>query len=324
MPPKITIIGLGLIGGSLGLALRRAQVPYEIVGHARHRSTTARARQRGAIDKGADSLPEAVDGAKLVIVATPPAAMEEVFRAMAPFLAPGGVVTDTASTKGQVMAWAAELLPAEVHFVGGHPMAGKETSGIDAAEADLFQGCIYCLVPSLRASAEAIEMVVGLVGVVSGRPYFVDAAEHDSFVAAISHLPFILSAALVNTTTASAAWREMGRLAAGGFRDTSRLAAGDPTMYRDICRTNRESILRWMDACMAELGRLRRLIEGGDEGLEQAFRQAKEAREGWEQLRREGLPPAERAGPFPSLGASVGHLFLGGGLGPKPRPDNKP
>ncbi|MCL4459001.1 MAG: prephenate dehydrogenase/arogenate dehydrogenase family protein [Chloroflexi bacterium] len=305
----ITIIGLGLIGGSLGLALQRTKLGYEIIGHDLDPGTAAEARKRGAIDKAEWNLPAAVSKATLVIIATPVGAVKDTLRDIATYLPRGCVVTDTASTKQQVLAWADEMLPEGVSFVGGHPMAGKEVSGIAAADPDLFIGCTYCLLPSPGATAEAVSLVANLVSAIGAKPYFIDPVEHDSFVAAISHLPFILSTALVNTTAHSPAWREISRLAAGGFHDASRLASGDPIMYRDICLTNRDGLLRWMETFLHELEDMRQLIASGDERLEMVFQEAKEARDKWQSSKSEEWPGvAETLSP----GEQMRHMFLGG------------
>ncbi|MBI2938859.1 MAG: prephenate dehydrogenase/arogenate dehydrogenase family protein [Chloroflexi bacterium] len=281
MTLRVTIIGLGLIGGSIGLALRQGKADAEIAGHTRNFDRARLAQKRGAIDRAEWNLPAAVERADLVVVATPAAAVREVFAHIAPHLRAGAVVTDVASTKQQVLAWAEELLPPSVSFVGGHPMAGKEQAGIEAADAALFQGCVYCVLPGRGASDEAVNLVLKLVEAVGGRPYFLDPAEHDSYVAAISHLPFLLSATLVNAVATSPAWRDLSRLAAGGFRDVTRLASGDPVMHRDICATNRESIRRWVEQFRRELDRMAGLIAADEAGLEAAFDQAKKRRDEW-------------------------------------------
>ncbi len=308
--PKITIIGLGLIGGSLGMALKQAGGGYEIVGHDRSPEVGGKAKRRGAVDRAEWNLPQAVADAALVVIATPAGAVEQVLRDIAPHLHPDCVVTDTASTKAQIVAAAPRLLPAGVSFVGGHPMAGKETSGIEEAEAGLFQGSTYCVVPSPGARDEAVSLVVGLVGAVGAKPLFIDPVEHDSYVAAISHLPYLAAVSLVKVAAGSPAWRDIAKVAATGFRDTTRVASGDTTMHRDICLTNREALLHWLDAYLGEVARLRAVLADGDSGaLEQALRQAKEARDDW-QRGREGRP-ARAADGFGG-GDQLRQLLVGG------------
>lgn len=279
---RIAIIGLGLIGGSMGLALRR--VGEEVVGFARRAEVASRALELGAVDRTEGGLISAVQGAGIVILATPAMAMKGILAEIGGGLREGSVVTDTASTKSAVMGWAEESLPPSVSFIGGHPLAGKETSGIEAADGDLFHGCTYCLVPGQSATGEAIATVEGVVKRIGAEPLVIDASEHDSLVAGISHLPLLISVALVAATTKSPLWPAMARLAASGYRDLTRLASGDPVMSRDICLTNREPILRWIDDYIEEVGKLRHLISEGGEKLDEAFKRAREEREGWLQM----------------------------------------
>ncbi len=286
---RIAIIGLGLIGGSMGLALRRAEEGFEVVGFARRPEVASRALELGAVDRTEGSLISAVKGADVVLMATPAMAMKEILAEIGVSLREGSIVTDTASTKDKVMVWAEETLPPSVSFIGGHPMAGKETSGIETADGDLFQGCTYCLIAGSGAAKEARDTVAGLVRQIGANPLFIDASEHDSLVAGISHLPLLISVALITATTKSPSWPEMARLAASGFRDLTRLASGDPRMSRDICLTNRDPILHWIDDYIEEMRALRCLVsEGGVKGdggesekLEEAFIRAREEREGW-------------------------------------------
>jgi prephenate dehydrogenase len=285
---RITIIGMGMIGTSLGMALRSAdekEAPLgqiQVIGYDKSNRATSDARGRLAIDREVRSLGEALREAQLVVVAVPVQAVREVFTAIAPVLPSGCVVTDVASVKSQVMDWARELLPATVEFVGGHPMAGKERSGASAAEPDLFKGAVYCLTPSPRARQGAIDLVDAMVRQIGAKPYFIDPDEHDAYVAGVSHLPFLLSTALIELTTASPGWKEMAPLAATGFRDVSRLASGDPEMHRDICITNRVALSRWLDDAARLLLDLRDQVEAGDgDRLLALFERAREARESW-------------------------------------------
>lgn len=283
---RIAIVGLGLIGGSMGLALRRAGADFEVVGFARRTEVASLALELGAVDRAEVSLTSAVRDADLVLIATPTMAIKGILADIGGSLRQGSIVTDTASTKAEVIDWAEQTLPPSVSFIGGHPMAGKETSGIGAADGDLFQGCTYCLIAGRGANEESLDRVAGLVRQVGANPLFIDASAHDSLVAGISHLPILISVALVGATTKSPLWPTMARLAASGFRDLTRLASGDPRMSRDICLTNRESILGWVDDYIGELMALRRLVSDGGEGekLEDAFRRAREKREGWLQM----------------------------------------
>lgn len=265
----------------MGLAIRRAKADLEVVGFARRPGVAAKALEIEAVNRTEGDLLSAVKGADLVLIATPAMAMKEILAEIGESLVEGCIVTDTASTKAQVMGWAEASLPSSVSFIGGHPMAGKETSGIEAADGELFVGCTYCLIPGRGATKEAIDMVAGLVRHVGAKPLFIDATEHDSLVAGISHLPILISAALVLMTTKSPSWPKMAKLAATGFRDLSRLASGNPRMSHDICLSNREPVLGWLDNYIEELGELRRLVSQGGGELEEAFIRARDEREGW-------------------------------------------
>ena len=176
--PKIAIIGLGLIGGSIGLALKRAKLSdLEIVGHDAEFGVNGRARKLGAIDKEAKRPAEAAEGAALVIIATPILQVRSAFEAIAPALGESAVITDTASTKADVMQWAAESLPDDVSFVGGHPIAGKEMPGIDAADPALFEGRPWAIVPAVNASEAAIKTVENFISLTGGVPTAIDAEE---------------------------------------------------------------------------------------------------------------------------------------------------
>ena len=282
MKKHIAIIGLGLIGGSIGLALKRSGLENaELTGYARNPEVASKALRLRAVDKIGESLTSTVGKADIVILATPTMAIKEILEQIGPHLISGCIVTDTASTKAKVMEWAEQYLPSRVDFVGGHPMAGKESAGIDVAEANLFQGRTYCLVPGRNSSPASIQLMVELVGKMGANPLFITAPEHDNFVAGISHLPLILSSTLVMATTKSPVWEKMSGLAATGYRDVTRLASQHPRMNRDICLTNRENVLLWIDEFSRELSRFRQLVADNSEDLEKAFMQARQARESW-------------------------------------------
>jgi len=282
MKKHIAIIGLGLIGGSIGLALKRSGLENaELTGYARNPEVASKALRLRAVDKIGESLASTVGKADIVILAAPTMAIKEILEQIGPHLISGCIVTDTASTKAKVMEWAGQYLPSRVDFVGGHPMAGKESAGIDVAEANLFQGRTYCLIPGRNSSPASIQLMVELVEKMGANPLFITALEHDNFVAGISHLPFILSSTLVMATTKSPVWEKMSGLAATGYRDVTRLASQHPRMNRDICLTNQENILLWIDEFSRELSRFRQLVADSSEDLEKAFMEARQARESW-------------------------------------------
>lgn len=310
---RITIVGLGLIGGSLGMALKAAGLAgFEIVGHDRDSSVERAAQKKGAIDRGEHNLPRAVAGASVVILATPITAMREVFQQIAPDVSEGAVVTDTASTKATVMQWAGEVLPGHASFVGGHPMAGKEHHGIDNAEADLFQGKAYCIIPSLNATPSAIQRVTGLARAVGAEPMYMEADEHDQYAAAVSHLPLMVSAAMFTLLRSSPSWDDLRSMAAGGFRDMTRLTSGDPGMSHGIWRTNREAIIHWLERMMGELGRFRDMLQDAqDEQLLETFIQAQLQRD---QFLNEPIARMPAAGVDPADAKSTALSLLVGGM----------
>ena len=259
----------------------------------------------------------------MVILATPVLIIRETLEFIADMLSPGCVVTDTGSTKEAIMTWAEEYLPDDVSFVGGHPMAGTETSGIDAADPDLFRGGRYVVIPGRKASDEAVKAVLNLVSAVGARPFFLDAFEHDSYAAAVSHLPMILSSALVTGTAKSASWREISKLASTGFRDITRLASGDPVMSLDICLTNRDGLLYWIDETIKELLVYRKQIsaatqkEGGEEATDQlaeTFARAWQTREKWLSLYESGRDEEPEGERLPSSGEFMSDFFFGSAL----------
>lgn len=208
--------------------------------------------------------------------------MRALLQELSTTVTPGAVVTDVASTKVQVISWAEEYLPANVAFVGGHPMTGKELSGVEAADASLFQERIYCLTPTARTSPAAINKVSTFVEALGARVRFLEPVEHDGQVAGVSHLPFVASIALMNTVAESAGWGDAALLASGGFRDMTRLAAGNPEMYRDICLSNSEALTRWLDDYITTLRMLRDRIAAHDKDLNETFTDARQLRLQWQ------------------------------------------
>jgi prephenate dehydrogenase len=258
---KLAIIGLGLIGTSMGLAIRRTSPDLELSGFDRIQESGEYARQIGAVDILGLSAADAVKDAGTVVVATPIINMRKVFEEIGPALKRGCLVTDTASTKVDVLRWADELLPQGVTFVGGHPMAGKEQTGPGSAEAGLFEGRPYVVVPSTRSHPAAVDAVFSLAQEIGSEPFFLDAAEHDAYAAGISHTPLVASIALFNIARNSNAWPELARMSGPAFRDLTRLASGSTEMAHDILLTNRENVLHWIERYTEELRRIGDLIE---------------------------------------------------------------
>lgn len=273
---RLAILGLGLMGGSLGLSLGEG---WEVVGWDRDAEAIAQALTRGAIGRGAASAAEAVADAQLVCLAVPVLAVPELLTAIAPHLGADAVVTDLASTKAQVCAWAAEALP-RTPFVGGHPMAGSERSGIAHARGDLLAGATYVLTPAATSTPEALARVVHLARAAGARVHVMPPEAHDADVALVSHLPFLLSTALAAIAGDDARWPAASRLAASGFRDVSRLASGDVAMHRDICLSNAAAIAPRLREASRLLADLAERLEDA-EGLTRFFAEARRVRDAW-------------------------------------------
>lgn len=323
---RVAIVGLGLIGGSIGMGLRRwseqngksGEGALEVIGFDTDLDQQHYAKKIGAVDRAEWELGKAIRDADLIVICTPVRAIKEVFGDIAQHLKSGAVVTDVGSTKVDVLEWAKESLPTTVSFVGGHPMAGKAQS-IEAAEADLFKGATWCVTPAVSADDPAIRNVLGMIAALGAEPYFLDPGEHDAYVAGISHLPFVLAAALMNSLAKDSSWRDMKSLTAGGFRDMTRLSAGSPDMHRDIAITNRDALLRWIDSYQSSLSEVRRLLEeNGDEtvaGLTTFFTEARDARAEWAtQTTREGelLQGTQSELSKEGFGDQMGRMLLGG------------
>lgn len=258
------------MGASLAMALRAAQPEREVLGIDADPETVRKAREREIVSAAGSDLGP-VSRAGLVVLAVPLRSLRGLLQALGP-LAAGAVVTDVASTKSRVMEWAEE---AGVDLVGGHPMCGTERSGIDAAHPSLYDGATWVL----TGHQPAVEAMVRAVG---ARPLIMAADVHDRLAGGVSHAAFVLSAAYVLGLARRPDWHDMERLAGPGFRDMSRLAAGDPEMYAGIAETNREAILGALAGVQAELEGFRRHLEAGGPRLGELFEEARGARARWE------------------------------------------
>lgn len=301
--PKITIVGLGLIGCSIGLGLAQSQREFEIVGHDKDNSVVGQAKKLKAVDKTEWNLISACDGADLIVLALPGKAIKETFKALAGELKPSAVLLDTASIKAPVQVWADELLPKNVSYIGTNPIVSSERSGPAGARADLFQKATWAVCPSATTNEQAVKIAVDLAERLGASALFLDAAEHDGMMAAIEHLPALVSMAALTSAVSLPTWREMRKLAGGQFESTTRLVSDDPAVFGDAVLANREQVIRWIDTFVDNMAGWRELIAGGDEeALGKAFEAAGEARARWLWERSsgqwdEGKPdPVERPG----------------------------
>jgi len=305
---RVAILGTGLIGSSVGLALKAARPQTQIVGYDASGDNLRRAQSVKAIDRRA-SLRDALSDADLVIVAVPVVSMKALFEEMAPLLPVDALVMDTGSSKAQVLKWADELLPNGVRFVGGHPMAGKTETGPDAADAKLFQGAVWCLAPLPRTQRDAIDDAVRLVESLGASPYFLDPDEHDGLVASVSHLPYLMSVALIGHLGREKSWRETASLAAGGFAYATHLTDSDPQMFADIMRTNRDNVARRLDLFILELESLRELVVSESPELKETFVRAQTLHQDWLAGRAQGQA-SEGENPLPTTRSMLaGSLF---------------
>lgn len=287
---RVAIVGVGLIGGSFALALKRAGVAQSIVGVDRDSQAVERATGLGVIDTAAESASDAARGADLIVVAVPVRAIGPVLHDVALSMDPGAVITDVGSTKTDVVATArAELRALFPRFVAGHPIAGREASGVEAATADLFKGARVVLCPEPDTASDALDAVRAAWEAAGGRVSQVAAADHDRIFASVSHLPHLLSFALVSEIAERKNAAELFGFAAGGFRDFTRIAASSPEMWRDIALQNRDALLAELDRYEGRLAVFRALIEKGDgPGLQRLMAEARSARHAWTSGTRRG------------------------------------
>lgn len=278
---KLTIIGLGLIGGSLARALRERDRVGEVVGVNRSRSSLEKAVELGVIDRFTTDPVVGVQGANLVVVATPVRSIVPMIRAAAPGLMAGAVVTDAGSVKGKIVFDCEAAMPEGVHFVGGHPIAGTEHSGVEASFATLFEGSRTILTPTERTAKDALELVTIVWEAAGSVVETMDPRHHDRVLAATSHLPHLMAYNIVKTLSdlENDVQSEVFRFAASGFRDFTRIASSDPTMWRDICLENREAILEMIGRFRRDLDHLHALVAGGEgDALHTIFAQSRDTR----------------------------------------------
>lgn len=274
---RIAIIGVGLIGGSLGLVFKAAGL--DVTGVGREQSKLDIAAGLGSIDRGTTDLAAGVAGADVVFLCTPVLQIPALAAAIAPHLKPGAIVTDVGSTKRFVGEKITRLLPPGVHYVGGHPMAGREKSGITAADINLFRNKRYIFTPDAATPPEAVAAVAGLIRLTGASVTVMDIAHHDDCAAVISHVPHVVAAGLVNLLGRYPGEEEnLGALAGGGFCDTTRIASSDADMWADICLTNPAAITGGLEELQALLGDVVAAIRRGDRAAIHAYFSAAKAR----------------------------------------------
>jgi prephenate dehydrogenase len=272
---QITIVGVGLIGGSVGLAAKARGVAKRVVGVGRDGKNLAKAAELGAIDAHTTDLAEAVRGANLVVVCTPVDRIAETILRAAPHCRPGAIFTDGGSTKGNIVAELAGRVPPHVAYVPAHPLAGSEKTGAANGRADLFVNRVTILTPTADTDPAALDAVEGFWRALGSRVVRMTPDEHDRALATTSHLPHAVAAGLAGVTPAD--WLT---LTAGGFRDTTRIAGGDPALWAAIFRANRDAVLAAVDQFSGRLAEFRTMLEAGDgAGLVRWLAEAKQVRD---------------------------------------------
>lgn len=278
---KLAIIGVGLMGGSLALALREKGEVGEVVGIGRGIDNLKEAKELGVIDSYTQNIMEGVKGADVVLVATPVGSIVDIIANNQKHMQDGAIITDVGSVKGDIVEGVDKLLNDRLHFIGGHPIAGTEKSGASAAFPELYQGSRCILTPTKKTDKSALDKVVSMWKTAQAEVVVMGTDEHDKILAAISHLPHMVAYALVNTVDDIKDFEEgIIKYSAGGFKDFTRIASSHPEMWLDICLMNKVAIIDMIDRFAAQLGDIRTMVEKGDaKGLLENFKKSKEARD---------------------------------------------
>ena len=280
---KITLVGVGLLGGSLGLALKRRRLARRVEGYVRRAASVHECKKVGAVDRATQDLASAVAGADLVILCTPLAQMRPLVKQMAPALKRGAIVTDVGSAKAGVVKELEGLVTrAGGHFVGSHPMAGAEKTGVTAARADLFVNAVCVITPTRRSNKAAVREVERFWKSVGCRPLELLPETHDALVSRSSHLPHVVAATLANYVLGPGHPQPQAALCANGFRDTTRIASGSPEMWRDIALANRAQLCAALESFVHGLQKLHASLRAKDgEKILKFFENAKARRDHW-------------------------------------------
>lgn len=315
MKPRLTIIGLGRLGTSIGLALKKTSAELEIVGHDKDRQAIGAAQKAGAVDKGEWNLYNACEGAGLIVLAMPLAGVLENINLLKDDVAPGVIVTDTASVKMPVLE-AAKVFKPGVHFIGGNPVFRPTSDGTmpsgeaQAPSADLFQNAVYCLTPSVTTEPDAVQVMTGFVSMLGAKPLFLDAMEHDGLAAGAQHLATVMEATLLKTITASSGWRELNKFAGAELYQATELAGGEPASTAQLLLTQRVPLQSWIDTYTQTLRELKALLAQDDvAALEKWLSAAQEARTLW--LNNQ-VGTTEPTTDYSELRSGALRMFIGG------------
>ncbi len=315
---KITIVGLGLIGTSLGLALQRNENDFHIVGHDKERSATSRAKKLGAIDDSNWNLVNACDKADLIILAIPAAGIAPTLNFIHEDLKPGCLIIDTATIKTPIME-AATVLPDNVHFVGGDPVLVAGNLTVEDASADLFKNGSWALCSTPSTAPDAVRIASDLIISIGANPFFLDATEHDGLLAAVDGMPTLLSAAVMNAVSSAPAWREIRRMAGSQFETVTQMPEFTPEDLSTAVLGNRNNVIHWIDAVIQELDSWKLALQADDEeAVNKRFTEATQQRDQWlgQRIKGDWGAPTQSSDP-PSLWKQ---MF---GFGGRSAPDQK-
>ncbi len=270
---KVAIIGLGLIGGSLGLAIKQKKLAEKVLGFPHREQTIAEALSMGAIDEGSMDLKIGLAEADLIFICTPLSVIIPKLKEILPYIKPGTIITDVGSVKEDIVKEAKKIVPKGIKFIGGHPMAGKEKVKLSAAEANLFEGRAYIL----TGSSKKLEKIIQRIG---GRLIKMKPKQHDQIVAAVSHLPLAVASTLVKAVSSPEGIKDIQEIASSGFRDTTRIASGDPQLGKDIFTMNQKAVLKQLRNFKKSLKELEQMIKKGEgEAVFNYLKQAKDFRD---------------------------------------------
>ncbi len=280
---KVTLVGVGLLGGSLGLALKRRKLARQVTGFVRRAASVKECVDAGAADETTRDLAEAVRESDLIVLCTPLAQMKRLLLEMKPALKRGALITDVGSVKGTVVRELEALAAgARAEFIGSHPMAGSEKTGVAAAREDLFENAICVVTPTRKTRAKSLRAIMSLWADVGARVLTLTAATHDSLVSRSSHLPHLLAAEITALVLGGNRHKHQGLLCANGFRDTTRIASGSPEMWRDIALANRTNLARDLGEVIHDLQALRKALKQSDpQSIEKFLDRGKQLRDDW-------------------------------------------
>jgi prephenate dehydrogenase len=280
---KITIVGVGLLGGSLGLAIKKRKLAHKVVGYVRRAASIAECKKAKAVDSCTRDLREAVTDADLIVLCTPLAQMLPLLKEMLPAIKRGAIITDVGSVKTTVVKeLESPIAKAGAHFIGSHPMAGAEKTGVAAARVNLFENAVCVVTPTKRSNQAALRKTEQLWKAVGARVMRLSPELHDELVSRSSHLPHVAAATLANLVLDPSHPKPQPLLCANGFRDTTRIAAGSPEMWRDIAVANRKNLSKALEMFIRDLKHFQTLLKKGDEkAVERFFKLGKQRRDAW-------------------------------------------